>query len=525
LRIMFHKQINNMKKLYTLLIACSILTGNCLISQEMEYKYLKENLGERINSSFDELMPLISPDGKTLFFCREGDTSNLGYKKWKDDQDIWFSMLQDDGTWSKAENIGLPLNNEYPNAVLSVTPDGNTLLLLGAYDETGKVSPGVSMTHRTTFGWAFPKKLNIKNLKQNSNYASYFLSNDSKTLLLSIENQDSYGDRDLYVSFRQPDDSWSEPMNMGADINSDKKDASPFLAADGKTLYFASLGHGGYGGEDLFVCTRLDDSWKNWTKPMNLGPEINTSGKDYYYIIPAKADYSYLVSSENSMGLRDIFRLKIETKIKPKPVVLVYGKVRNAKTKEPIDARVLYELLPEGKESGMANSNPQSGDYKITLQSGFKFGFRAEAKGFISVNDFLDLTEITEYTEIERNLDLVPIETGEIVRLNNIFFDYDKSTLKEESYPELNRVVTFLADNPTVEIEISGHTDARGSEEYNLKLSHDRSRSVVEYLISQGITTNRLTYRGYGESVPLATNDTEEGMEMNRRVEFKILKK
>ncbi len=514
-----------MKKTVTIITVFFLCWQFHSICQEMEYKFIKENLGANINSGFDELMPVISPDGKTLYFCREGDTSNLGYNKWKDDQDIWYSILQDDGTWSAAQNIGFPLNNTYPNAVLSVTPDGNTLLLLGAYDESGKVSPGVSMAHRTAFGWSFPQKLNIRNLNQNSSYASYYLSNDSKTLLLSIENQDSYGDRDLYVSFRQADDSWSEPMNLGPVINTNKKDASPFIAADGKTLYFASLGHGGYGGEDLYTSTRLDDTWKNWTKPANLGPGINTAGKDYYYIIPAKADYSYLVSSDNSYGLRDIFRLKIETRMKPKPVVLVFGKVRNAKTKDPIEARVVYEILPDGKEAGLANSNPQSGDYKITLQSGLKFGFRAEAKGFISVNDFLDLTDIKEYTEIERNLELVPIETGEIVRLNNIFFDYDKSTLKEESFPELNRVVKFLNENPSIEIEISGHTDARGSDEYNLKLSHDRSRSVVEYIISQGITANRLTYRGYGETVPLATNDTEEGMELNRRVEFKILKK
>lgn len=514
-----------MKKSITILVimyAC--LTFPCP-GQEMEYKYIKENLGERINSTFDELMPVISPDGKTLYFCREGDSTNLGYGKWKDDQDIWYSIMQDDGTWSPALNIGFPLNNTYPNAVLSVTPDGNTLLLLGAYDESGKVSPGVSMAQRTAFGWSFPQKLNIRNLKQNSSYASYFLSNDSRTLLLSIENQDSYGDRDLYVSFRQDDDSWTEPMNLGPIINTNKKDAAPFLAADGKTLYFASLGHGGYGGEDLYTSARLDDTWKNWSAPVNLGPGINTPGKDYYYIIPAKADYSYLVSSDNSLGQRDIFRLKIEAKMKPKPVVLVYGKVRNARTKDPIEAKVLYELLPEGKEAGMANSSPQSGEYKITLQSGLKFGFRAEAKGYISVNDYLDLTDIKEYTEIERNLELVPIETGEIVRLNNIFFDYDKSVLKEESFPELNRVVKFLRENPTVEIEISGHTDARGSDEYNLKLSHDRSRSVVEYLITQGVTTDRLTYRGYGESMPVATNDTEEGMELNRRVEFKIMKK
>ncbi len=490
-----------------------------------EYTVKKINLGPSVNTTFDEFAPVITPDGKTLYFCREGDTSNLGYKEWPDDQDIWYSTLQPNGTWSKAVNIGPPLNNTYPNSVRSVTPDGNTMLLFGAYNPDSTVSAGISISHRTKNGWTFPVNQKIKNYYNKSTYSSYYLANDGKTLILSIERDDSFGDRDLYVSFLQDDREWSEPMNLGDVINTDKKESSPFLAADGKTLYFSSLGHGGFGGEDLFFSTRLDDTWKNWSKPQNLGGNINTAGKDYYYIIPAKADVAYFVSTENSIGGRDIFKLQPEEVYKPEPVVMIYGKVLNKKTKEPIQASVIYEILPEGNEAGRASSKPVTGEYKITLPPGSNYGFRAEADGFMPVNDHIDLKNIKEYTEIERNLELVPIEKGEVVRLNNIFFDYDKATLKEESFPELNRVVKFLNDNPNVEIEIDGHTDSRGSDEYNLALSENRSKSVADYLVSKGISQDRLTYKGYGESRPLADNETDEGREMNRRVEFRIMKK
>jgi outer membrane protein OmpA-like peptidoglycan-associated protein len=205
---------------------------------------------------------------------------------------------------------------------------------------------------------------------------------------------------------------------------------------------------------------------------------------------------------------------------------MVYGTVYNQKTKTFLpDASVHYEYMNNGSEAGVARTNPGNGEYKIVLPQGNTYGFRAEAQGFVSVNDNLDATNLKEYTEIQRDLYLVPVEVGQVVRINNIFFDFAKSTLKPESFAELNRVVDFLNSNPTVSIELSGHTDNIGNTASNLKLSDDRAKSVVDYLTAKGISATRLTAKGYGETKPVALNDTEEGRAMNRRVEFTILKK
>ncbi|MFA5403843.1 MAG: OmpA family protein [Ignavibacteria bacterium] len=211
--------------------------------------------------------------------------------------------------------------------------------------------------------------------------------------------------------------------------------------------------------------------------------------------------------------------------MKPNPVVLIYGRVLNAKTNEPIEAEIKYENLSSGLEAGIANSNPNDGSYKIILPYGNNYGYSAKANGYYSVSENINLKKFSDYKEIEKNLYLAPIEIGEVVRLNNIFFDFNKYELKPESFPELDRIVKFLTDYPILEIELSGHTDNLGSHDYNQKLSENRANAVAEYLFTKGISRNRIMVIGYGETLPIDTNDTDEGRQKNRRVEFKILKK
>jgi len=483
-----------------------------------EFVTEKNNLGTNINSIFNDFLPIISPDGKTLYFVRSGTSLNTGGEK---DQDIWFSELID-SSWTKAINIGPPLNTVGSNGVCSVTPDGNTLLLFGVYNYDGNISSGVSWSHKTSDGWSKPQELKITNFYNNSIYSSYYLSNDRKTLLMSIERDDSYGGLDIYVSFLVENDIWTEPKNLGSQINTDDDDFSPFLAADSKSLYFATKARGGYGQSDLFKAIRLDDTWQKWEEAHNLGAEINTSGKDAYFHIPASGDYGYFASSDNGSTNLDIYKILIPEEAKPEAVIFITGKVINSKTSEPVEASVLYERLPSGEEAGSARSNPTTGIYKITLPGGFLYGFRAEVAGFISVNDNIDARNVKHYQEIERNLELVPIKKGETVRLNNIFFDYNKYELKEESFPELDRIVSMMNENPKMKIKITGHSDSIGGTFYNLNLSNKRAKAVMDYLVSKNVSKKRLSYKGYGLSKPLANNDTEEGREKNRRVEFII---
>ena len=463
-----------------------------------------ENLGPNINTTFDEIAPIISPDGKYLFFDRRHHPQNIGGINDKDD--IWYSELQDDSTWNLAQNIGAPLNNEFPNFIQAVTPDGNSVLLANEYLPSGELAPGVSISNKTTEGWSFPTIQKIKKFTNLSQHANYFLTNDGQFLLMAIEGKDSYGELDLYVSKRLSDNEWSEPLNLGKQINTIAYDYSPFLAADGVSLYFSSEGHAGYGKADIFVSKRLDDTWQNWSKPQNLGPVINSADMDSKYNIPASGTYAYFSSTHNSIGKNDIFRIKLPQAIKPKPVVLVSGFVLSKKDSSALDARIIVEQLPEGKEIAIARSNPNNGAFSIVLQANQQYGFRAVALNYFDDNRNLEIKNIDSYTEIkDQNLYLSPIEVGQVVRLNNIFFETDKSVLKPESYPELDRAIKFLTKNPAVEIEVAGHTDNRGSDQYNLNLSDARANAVADYLIANGIDKSRVAARGYGESQPETT--------------------
>ena len=482
-----------------------------------------ERLSSNINSIYDEVAPMISPDGKMLYFDRKKHPENVG--GFNDEDDIWYSIYQND-KWSVAKNIGFPLNNKFSNFVQSITPDGNSLLLGNIYNKDGSMNAGVSLTYRTRTGWAFPEEQYIDDFYNLSPYANYFLTNDGRVLLMAIQRKDSRGGLDLYVSFLKEENHWSKPKNLGPIINTYVNDYSPFLAADGVTFYYSTSGYPGYGEEDIFMTKRLDDTWTNWSEPQNLGPQLNTDKSDTKYNIPASGEYAYYSSMKGSIGKNDIFRIKLPQKVKPNPVVLISGRVFNDKTNEPVDARIIVEQLPEGKEVAVARTDPKTGEFKIILPAGKKYGFRAIALGFFEVNKNMDLTDIDEYTEIEDEVMRVsPIEVGSVVRLNNIFFEFAKATLKPESFPELDRTVKFLEENKTLELEIAGHTDNVGSDATNLKLSQARAQSVVDYLVLHGVPASRLIAKGYGESRPVAFNNTEEGRAMNRRVEFKVLKK
>ena len=491
-----------------------------------------EALDKNVNSEFSELNPLLSPDGKTLYFSRKNHPENIGGTD--DKEDIWYSQLDSTGQWSLARNIGRPLNNEEPNfinSIQSVTPDGRTaVMLLGnKYTSKGKMQAGVSLSSNVDGTWSRPIPLNITNDYNFNERANYFLTNNRKTLLMSVEREDSYGERDLYVSFMQDDSVWTEPFNLGDVVNSANDESAPFLAADDVTLYFSSNGFSGYGGNDIYVSKRLDDTWTKWSDPENLGPEINSPVEDLFFNIPASSEYAYYsrgVSDTNT----DIFRVKLPILRGPEPWVIVRGKIVDGRTNEPIGAKIIYERLPDGKELGIAQSNPRTGEYEIRLPGGHQYGIRAEAPDRISENQNLDLSHITNDQVIDNKdfmldqIQLTTVEENVTIVLNNIFFDFDKSTLKPESYPELNRIITLMKERSGMQIEIAGHADATGPEPYNLKLSERRARSVVSYLTENGISADRVSTIFHGESKPVAPNTTVDGRRRNRRVEFKIIK-
>ncbi|QSE98221.1 OmpA family protein [Fulvivirga lutea] len=486
----------------------------------------KERLSENVNSKYKEYKPLLSPDGKTLYFSRKNHPGNVGGEK--DSEDIWYSELDSAGNWQLAKNMGEGLNNAGPNFVSSVTPDGKSVLLVlgNQYLENGRMAAGVSISSNSSGSWSKPAPIQIKNDYNYSEKANFFLSQSRKALVLSVMREDTEGGRDLYVSFLDSDSTWSEPLNLSNKVNTAGEESSPFLASDDKTLYFSSDGYSGFGSSDIYMTKRLDDTWTNWSEPENLGPTINSQYEDLFFNIPGNSEYAYYSQGVSEDDL-DIFRVALPVLKRPEPVILVKGKLTDAKTGEPIYAKIIYERLSDGKEMGITTSNAETGEYELLLPAGEVYGIRAEAEGFVAESANIDLRNYDpdDVHEVDhKDLKLVPIEEEAVVVLNNVFFDFDKAELKSESYPELDRVVELLNTKSGIKIEVAGHTDATGPESYNLGLSERRANAVASYITKKGIAKERISVKFFGETQPAADNGSREGREKNRRVEFKILK-
>ncbi|MGC1241411.1 MAG: OmpA family protein [Chryseosolibacter sp.] len=490
------------------------------LPRAMSNSGVRQNLGRNVNSRFDEVSPKISSDGKTLYFGRKHSPENVGGVK--DKEDIWMSRTADGVSWSTSANLGEPVNTPTTNNLVSASTDNNTFLF--------HINDGFAFRHRTANGWSSLEDLGIR-FKNESDFLEGSLSPDGKALLFvaKLKSNAFYKawekERDIYVCVKRSDGTWSPPIHTGKVLNSPGDEYSPFLSADNKTLYFASNGRPGYGDVDIFMSRRLSEGWTHWSEPVNLGLGINTVGFDAYYTLPASGDYGYMVSNIKSEGLTDIIRFKLPEIVKPDPVVLVQGRVLNAKTQQPLEAIIRFDDLNSGQEVGEARSDPSSGGYQIVLAAGKKYGYHAEATGYLSVNENMELVNLQEYGELTKDLLLVPIEIGESIQLKNVFFVQSKSLLMPESYPELDRLVRIMKDNKTIEIELEGHTDGRGDPKANLALSEERVEAVKQYLISKGISEKRIVGKGYGGAKPMVANDTEDNRQLNRRVEFKITKK
>jgi len=303
-----------------------------LIAQKInEIKYNQavlpiEELSSNVNSNYAERLPIISPDGRTLYFARKYHPGNVpdqreksDYEKYKDD--IWVSRRRSDGTWSRAKNIGAPLNDDSHNFVISVSADGKTLYLANKY-RTSK--DGVSYSKKMGSGWSKPKALKIPNMYNRSRFVGYHVNVKEDVLIMAVERSKTEGGRDLYVSFRKNGDDWTEPKNLGKTINTASEEASVFIAADNKTIYFSSMGHPGYGGFDVFMSRRLDDSWTKWTEPLNLGKSINTKGNDYNYTIPASGEYAYFSSDAGETNLMSkLYKIQLPAEVRPRPVTVI----------------------------------------------------------------------------------------------------------------------------------------------------------------------------------------------------------
>lgn len=486
-------------------------------------KYTSTPFPSTVNTDAMEYAPVITPDGKTLYFCGYGRKDNAGM------EDIFVSKFES-GKWQQAElfpQFNTPIGNEAP---LAVSPDGNMLLI---YKDSN-----IYYTEKTLRGWTPLKKMESLNTDFSWEADASFTADGNAIFFISDRkgNTGNYhqheknfhgafnGNTDIYVCVKQPDGTWSEAVNIGTTVNTPFAERSPVLASDMKTLYFSSDGHYGLGKLDVFKCERLSEtSWTEWSEPVNLGKEINTASDDYNYIISTDGTKAYF--SKITASAANICTIDLPKEMRPEIIASVTGRVTDDKG-NILAAKIKWEDLETGKLLGNLQCEPSTGKYFITLPPGKNYGYYVEYEGFYPVSGNLNTEKLKEGKNIEHNIvmhSITDILTGKIsIRLSNIFFDTDKYDLKPESYPELKRLADFIQERPDIKLEISGHTDNAGSLQHNKMLSEKRSDAVKKYLVSLGCKESNIKSIGYGSEKPVAPNTTEEGKAQNRRVEFKI---
>ena len=487
----------------TILTITALFMGVSAISQELV------NLGRNINSpDHTDCYPEVSADGQTIYFSRQSYPGDQG------GYDIYFSTLDENGEWREAEPI-VELNNENKNAVFYSSPNGDELIIFGNYGNN-PIEQGFSTTRRTKNGWSDPEPLIIQgqeDIDWGSNGCTF--SSDCKVMIIVI-------DADLYVSFKEQDGSWSPPKDIGSPCNTENYEFSPFLSDDNKTLYFSSDGHETLGLNDIVKTTRLDDTWLNWSEPVNVGKPINSTGWESFFSVSAQGSNAFVYSLNEGDG--DLFKVPITEDMRPENVVILTGKIANAETGEFIvSAQVFYANQENENLEGIATINQSTSEYKIILHYGHVYEIKGVAPEFASFVETIDLTEKGPYLEMEQDILLVPLRKGANLKLENIQFESGRNTLIGKSFKVLNKVVKMMKDSPDMKIEIQGHTDNIGSDNSNQLLSNARASAVVEYLISQGISKDRLKSKGYGASKPIADNGSEYGRKMNRRVELVVI--
>jgi outer membrane protein OmpA-like peptidoglycan-associated protein len=488
----------------------------------------KERLDDAINSVYVESKPLISPHGNRLYFVRKNAPGN--YNGQKDEQDIYYSDYYN-GKWTIPHNIGYPLNDRFANGVCTIGLDGNTMLVLNAYkpSNTRRVESGVSIARKTYNGWTEPIEQIISGFHNLCPYQDYYINNSGDVMILALQMGETFGDQDLYVSYRTGENRWSNPVNIGAVINTEGAEFSPYLSPDNMVLYFASTGHGGYGKSDIFYAVRKGSDWMDWTEPINLGTKVNSSEWDAYFSVSPQMDYGYFISSGGAVNRTvynpedaDIYRIQLHDDGDKPPVVVVRGRLIDIKSNRPVAGDILIDANAQDMPEIRSIADTRDG-FALSLEAGKKYSIRTDATGFIQASIEQDYTNITQYTEIQQDIYVAPMRVGSTFNIDNLNFVVSKAEILPESLPELEQLYELLLREPSLHIELGGHTDNQGSYSANLRLSQQRAQAIKDYLVNRGIRPDRLSAVGYGSSQPIADNNEITARHKNRRVEVKVL--
>lgn len=472
------------------------------------------NMGSSINSKDQEYSPAFAIDEKTIYITkRMGNLSDN-----RPNEDLYFAELNDE-SWDKVKDIGPPINTIENEGAFSISSDGNYIFFTSCSRNGGKGQCDIWLTSKKNNRWDEPKNLQSPiNTKYWESQPS--ISSDGRMLYFSSDRPGGYGGTDIWVS-EFSISGWSAPKNLGPTVNTSKDEQFPFIHSDNRTLYFSSNGHPGLGKSDLYL-TRKDVKL-NWETPINMGYPINSRGQDWNLVVARDGKTAYFSSDQlKGFGGLDIYTFQLPEKLQAEKVSYLRGYVRDAITKQPLSANV--ELSPiNGEPTTLTYAKPGTGMFLVPLKTNMKYALTIDKDGYLFYTEFYNMPAIQRDQPIELFIDLEKIELGNSVVLKNIFFDTDKSDIKDESKQELEKLIDFLSENNSIRIEISGHTDNVGDSKHNMVLSENRAKSVCDFLTNNGIEKSRLTYKGFGDTQPIKQNNTDENRAKNRRTEFKII--
>ncbi len=485
------------------------------------------NISNKVNGKFADYAPVMSVDEKTLLFTsrREGSTGGMQKDETMYREDIYMCTKGSDGEWSEPKNIA-NINSEFNEATVGLSVDGQQVLFYSDKTVDGNGDIYISKLNGDDWGTPtiLPSPINTKSQEPDACFSA-----DGNILYFVSDRKGGYGGFDIYMVKKLPNGEWSFPQNLGGKINTPYNDRAPFMHPDGVTLFFCSEGHKSMGGYDIFQS--MQDENGAWTDAENIGYPINTTDDDVFYGTSADGKRSYYSSfREDGYGEKDIYLITLPKKAETALTVMggVF-RLEGANGKIPENAQIVVTDNETGDIVGIYKPNSKTGKYLFVLPAGKNYNVTYEAEGYLFKSENLIVPEKSEFSTIQSEIKLSPIEAGQAIILNNIFFDFDKATITPESKTELDKLFRLLVNNPSMKVEIQGHTDSKGNDDYNKRLSQERSESVVKFLVAKGINKSQLSAKGYGETKPIAKNtnddgsDNPEGRKLNRRTEMKIL--
>lgn len=482
-----------------------------------------KNLGSNINSSFDEYINSMSVDESHVIFTVKKPID--GQEGSKEIEDFYYAdKNKKTGEWKPRRKMGTHFNTPGNEGAMFISPDQSFLVFAACNRPDGFGSCDLYISQRQGEQWGEPKNMGKKvNSRKWDSHPT--IGSDSKTIYFVSTRVGGKGKSDIWVTRHKPDGSWTFPENLGKKVNSKEDEYYPFIHPDNNTLYFSSGGHLGMGGLDFFMTRKQEDG--KWSEPANLGYPINTHRDELGLQVNASGRIAFLSTDRlKGEGRFDIYSFELYDKVRPTPVTYMKGVVFDKNTKEKLKARFELTDLETGEVVATAYSGYRSGEFLLAIPTNRNYALNVKKEGYLFYSDHFELKGVHEKADpYRKNVPLKPIQVGETVELQNIFFEFDKYRLLPESKVELDKLVKMLKNNPEMKIRLQGHTDNQGTEEYNMELSENRAKSVHDYLVENGIAKDRLSYKGFGESKPIATNETEEGRAKNRRTEFEVIEK